>query len=395
MTYGQTIGLTQDAPLIGNWEALRWGLLGLFVKGGIWIGFAGAFVGMGLSARRYRPVDIALLAPTLLWLYFLGIYLLNWPFDPEGGVLPRIYFSDHWYWEPEVALEPRFECWGGLLVSLVCLLAYCGVLCGDRLTLRLGLVGFASGGCGFVAGQSVQAWHAWNADAFRAGPLGAWEPYLNWWNLMETVFGGVAGAGLALGVCLSARRIDEGTLKEQIELRLGAEWLMVAVHVAVLLAHEFAEFPVLDRVTDHHLVLTLIPWVGVLAGRVWPYALVLPVTLAPIAGKTVRQLCYRTESLSPLVGWGALFVLPLGVALLAAMLLSRRSTEPQSGQRFARVTLVLTVWLYFSLNFAIFEFPWPWAPWTGRTLHGLIFAACALGLTVVVLAWRPAERASP
>ena len=42
MTYGQTVGLTHDSEVIGDWEALRWGLLGLFVKGAIWIGFAGS-----------------------------------------------------------------------------------------------------------------------------------------------------------------------------------------------------------------------------------------------------------------------------------------------------------------------------------------------------------------
>ena len=28
MTYGQTVGLTHDSPLVGNWAALRWGMLG-------------------------------------------------------------------------------------------------------------------------------------------------------------------------------------------------------------------------------------------------------------------------------------------------------------------------------------------------------------------------------
>ena len=37
ITYGQTIGLTHDGALIGNWEALRWGMLGLAIKGGGWI----------------------------------------------------------------------------------------------------------------------------------------------------------------------------------------------------------------------------------------------------------------------------------------------------------------------------------------------------------------------
>ncbi|GIT38711.1 MAG: hypothetical protein Ct9H300mP7_6320 [Verrucomicrobiota bacterium] len=33
ITYGQTIGLTHDGPLIGNWASLRWGMLGLAIKG--------------------------------------------------------------------------------------------------------------------------------------------------------------------------------------------------------------------------------------------------------------------------------------------------------------------------------------------------------------------------
>src|SRR5688572_6555091 len=48
-TYGQTVGLTHNAPVIGNWEALQWGMLGLAIKGGLWIGFGGAFLGMGLG----------------------------------------------------------------------------------------------------------------------------------------------------------------------------------------------------------------------------------------------------------------------------------------------------------------------------------------------------------
>ena len=49
MTYGETVGLTHDQPLVGNVEALRWGMLGLAIKGGIWISFFGLFLGMGLS----------------------------------------------------------------------------------------------------------------------------------------------------------------------------------------------------------------------------------------------------------------------------------------------------------------------------------------------------------
>jgi hypothetical protein len=100
MTYGQTVGLTHDAELVGNWPALGWGLFGLFVKGGIWIGFAGAFLGMGTSGKRYRPLEMFLLLMALLVLFFLGVWMLNQPFDPANQILPRIYFSDDWYWEP-------------------------------------------------------------------------------------------------------------------------------------------------------------------------------------------------------------------------------------------------------------------------------------------------------
>ncbi len=97
MTYGQTVGLTHDGELLGHTEALRWGLLGLFIKGGLWIGFGGAFLGMGLGGKRYRPFEIARLMAGLVVLMFLGFWLINSPFDPANKELPAIYFSDDWY----------------------------------------------------------------------------------------------------------------------------------------------------------------------------------------------------------------------------------------------------------------------------------------------------------
>jgi len=66
MTYGQTIGLTQNPDMIGNWAALRWGMLGLAIKGRVWIGFAGFFLGMGLGGIRYRPIKLLLLMTGLV-----------------------------------------------------------------------------------------------------------------------------------------------------------------------------------------------------------------------------------------------------------------------------------------------------------------------------------------
>src|SRR5262249_55081748 len=107
MTYAQTIGLTHDPALIGNWPALRWGMLGLALKGGIWIGFSGAFLGMGLSGVRYSGRTLFLLMVGLVALHFIGVWLFNRPFDPAHRLLPRIYFSADWRWAADANVKPR------------------------------------------------------------------------------------------------------------------------------------------------------------------------------------------------------------------------------------------------------------------------------------------------
>ena len=63
MTYGQTIGLTQDRAVVGNWEAWRWGMLGLALKGAIWSGFAGLFFGLGFGRLRRAGVRCLACSP--------------------------------------------------------------------------------------------------------------------------------------------------------------------------------------------------------------------------------------------------------------------------------------------------------------------------------------------
>ena len=93
MTYGQTVGLTHDQELLGNWEALRWGMTGLLIKGGLWFGFAGVFLGMGLGGKRYGPFEMAGVILVLVGLMFLGIWLINSPFDPTNKRLCLLYTS--------------------------------------------------------------------------------------------------------------------------------------------------------------------------------------------------------------------------------------------------------------------------------------------------------------
>ncbi len=217
MTYGQTVGLTHDAELVGNWEALRWGLIGLAVKGGIWIGFGATFLGMGLGETNYRAWEIVGLFVAMIGSALLGVWIFNMPYDPATKELPWIYFSDDWYFEPGRALKPRRETWGGLLVALLACGAYARFIRRDRLAGRMMVVGMIAGGIGFPGGQCVQASHAWNPEIYSTGALAQFSEYFryfNWWNMMETTFGLIFGAVLAFGLwfnrgLIRARQPDE------------------------------------------------------------------------------------------------------------------------------------------------------------------------------------------
>ena len=382
MTYGQTIGLTQNTPVIGDWEALRWGMLGLAIKGAIWIGFGGVFLGIGLGGRRYRPGEIALVMLGLLGLYVAGVRLLNSPFDPANKVLPAIYFSESWQFTPEGALKPRREVWGGMLFALVGLLAYARIARGDRLAFRLGLAAMLGGALGFPGAQCIQSWHAWNREAFAAS---SWHNdfyrHVNWWNMMETTFGLVWGATLGLGVWWNQRLIPARTNGEPVSLSAPWEIGLCGQHVILLLASEFARFAPGDRLvpayTEFGLVMTILPVVGILGGRFWPYLMVLPIVAAPIAGKTLRAFAYEIPRYSPDTGWLFFVVMPLVIMLIAASFLIGRSERGQSTRGFASLSLLLSVVTYFVLNTLYFDGAWPWLEWTSRTPNQIFYMPCA------------------
>ncbi|MBN2329851.1 MAG: hypothetical protein JXR73_22105 [Candidatus Omnitrophica bacterium] len=387
MTYGQTVGLTHDAALTGNWEALRWGMIGLSIKGGVWIGFAGVFLGMGLGGVRYRFRETLLLMIGLIGAYFAGVYLLNSPYDPAGKSLPAIYFSADWHWTPVADLKPRRECWGGLWFALIAAIVYSGFLRKDRLARNLALWGILGGAVGFPLGQSLQAYHAWNPDVFRQGLWATLDPHMNWWNMMETTYGAVMGASLGFGLWLNREHIRPCSQTEEVDLPCAAEWILLAIHIGLLAAVEFLSIPFVDAVYDLGLMMGIIPMAAIVGGRWWPYLVVFPVTLIPIAGKTVRQLVYNEAAIAPAAGWLIYLIIPLFIAAAAAVWFGRRPSPGARIGTFPRCALLLNAWMYFLLNYAFFRFPWPWADWTGRTPNGIIFTICVLGLTAAVL-WR-------
>lgn len=384
MTYAQTIGLTQDPPLVGNWAAWRWGMLGLALKGSLWIGFGGLFLGIGLSGIRYRPLELLGLMALVLLLFFLGKQILNEPFDPAHRVLPRWYFSDDWRWEPG-ELKPRRELWGGLLLGLTGASLFARVFKKDSLALALAGWGCLGGALGFPLGQCLQSFHAWNRELFHTGFWLRLEPVLNWWNMMETTFGAVMGATLGLGLWLNRRRIATLTDPTPAVLAPAAEIPLLIVYVTLLLLGEFARVPILGPVADLGLAMGVVPLVCIAAGRLWPFFLALPVTLLPIAGKTIRRLVYEEKAVSVWSGWIFYCVLPLIAATAMAWYFARPAAAAGQARNYLRSSLLLCAWLYFILNFAFFRWPWPWLEWTYRTPNGIIYAICATGLTLAAL----------
>lgn len=388
MTYGVTLGLTQNPEVVGNWSALRWGLLGCCVKGAVWIGFAGLFLGIGLGGKRYTPHEMLLLLMAMLGAAWLGIRLLNRPFDIDAGLHPVIDFSSIWYWAPESKSEPRAEYWGGLYFALFVGLVYCAWRKRDTLARNLALWGALGGALGFPLGQMLQAFHAWNPAYFSQGIWRALDPHMNWWNNMETTFGCIMGGVLGLGLWLNRRAInlepetDERTLSPSLEVGL----MLVHTFLIAWMAF-FAGWA--EAIYDFGIVLAVIPFVANVRGRLWPWFQIFTITLLPNAASTINDLVVNEPIIAPVPGWLFYFVLPLAAATGLAIYYERGASQGQKRPEFLSIALCFNIWVYFALNWAIFRYPWPWAEWTSRTPNGMVFTLFAVALTVMVCVRRP------
>ena len=440
MSYGETVGLTHDGNLHAlveggiNWPALRWGMLGLSIKGGIWIGFFGLMLGMGLSGNRYTLREMISLMFAALGAYYLGINSINHPFDPfpldsPDRALPFLYFSDHWNWEPISQISPRYENWGGLLLTLTLVFIYATSWREDKLARNMAGWGILAGAVGFPAGQCVQAYHQLVVGSYSTG---IW-PYLsvNWWNAMETTFGCTMGAIIALGFWLNRKKVGGLLSPEAINvprqyLPLPAEASLLILHLILIGFLEFYYIENIDQLYDLGLVMGLIPIALIFGGRLGPYMIIFPVILQTIAGKNVRDIVYkqishedgtksriyneaatlnipfREEAMHlPLsLGWILYFIIPMGITYTAAFYFYKKHKTANTDPAFSGLALLIMGWLFFYLNFAFWGYPWPWEgwgewpwkKWLGPSTTSAFFLVSMIALTFMVLHQRKNDR---
>ena len=385
-TYAQSIGLTQDANIVGNHDAWRWGMLGLAIKGGVWIGFAGLFFGIGFGGVRYRPLELVALVLALLGLHWVGVQVVNQPFDPAHRLLPKLYFSADWRWLPEATLKPRREVWGGLVLALVGAWTWIGWVRGDGLARRLAVWGVVGGAVGFPLGQCLQSYHAWHPELYRSGVWIWLDPKMNWWNWMETTFGTVMGAALGLGFWVHRQRIrppqsdSEPTIRSTDPLTSFSSTMLLAVHTGLVAYAEFATAPGPIGGYCYGLRLLLLPIAALMFDARCAVLVLLPVTLMPIAGKTYAQLVTDEHYSAALIGMVFYLVVPLVSAVVVALWAGRKRNLESPAQQSAPLVLVIAALVLWGLNFEFFHRPWPWIEWTYRTPNNLFFTAALMAL---------------
>ena len=390
-TYGQTIGLTQNKEVLGNTSAFVWGELGLFIKGGLWIGIGATFFGSALSGRGWSLKHILSVLGIMMATFLIGQLLLNAPFDPEGHRLPMLYFSADWRWTPDATLDvlkPRPERWGGMLFAWLSLMSYRGFVQRDRLAVIFGCAGFVAGGIGFAGGQLWQAGHVWFPDVYKQ-VFGQVNGMVNWWNIMEITFGTIWGGALSGLMYRYQGELRDGPASDAKALSPVWMYVLGGIHVCLLYVWTFCSFPWFDAVADLGIPMTVLPLVLIVTGGVRGAAIVaLPLTALPIVAKTYVALCVDALRLPRTSGFAWLVIIPLAM-IIGAISTRQTKAAPLLATGLAVVTLV-----YFGLNFAFFDFPWPWLAPTGRSHSALLFTIDSVFLLTCAL-WVSGKRKRP
>lgn len=193
-TYAQTMSYLLSRDKEGPYyNQLKKGVIGIFLKGGLWFaipGFVLALLPTALTGA-YEIWEVALLFASFPVVSFIGTKIFNVPYDKAKGIFPKLYFS----------LDRREE-WGSNVMIILVLTVFSFVK-KDFYALGAGLTGFIVGGFGFLIGLVLYDIERRHGDKIFGKRLHG-KGYIDGWKIMEHAFGAFAGGGLMLYFALTS-----------------------------------------------------------------------------------------------------------------------------------------------------------------------------------------------
>lgn len=193
-TYAQTMSYLLSRDVEGPYfNKLKKGVIGIFLKGGLWFSIPGFVLALLPSALagEYKIWEIALLFLSFPVVSFVGTKIFNTPYDKAKGIFPKLYFS----------LDRREE-WGSNVMIILVLTVF-SLVKGDFYSLGAGLAGFIVGGLGFLIGLVFYDIERRYGDKIFGKRLHR-KGYIDGWKIMEHAFGAFAGGGLMLYFALTS-----------------------------------------------------------------------------------------------------------------------------------------------------------------------------------------------
>lgn len=233
-TYAQTMSFLLSRDVEGEYFGqLKKGVIGIFLKGGLWFCIPAFILAMLPSALTgaYKLWETVLVFALFPVVSVIGTKIFNTPYHKEKGLFPRFYFSVN-----------RREEWGSNVMIILVLTVFCAIK-GDLFALGAGLTGFITGGLGFLIGLIFYDIERRQGRKIF-GRLHE-KRCIDGWKIMEHTFGAFSGGALMLYFAVFSDRLT--ALCDKIDLSaltLGNDKIIFAVVPLVLLVITLLQYPI-------------------------------------------------------------------------------------------------------------------------------------------------------